>query len=168
MVMVIAGLNVAEAAPVTVTLIAPEVEATAEKPAGTGTPWTPEKVGVESEGAVKVNEGVEVSTFVVPSAFFAVMIVLGGSDTETVPRYPGVPGAVVTLVVVGPVVALPSALAVAAKELVVDGSVGGGALPPPPPPQPMSIIMEISTMNIPVYFPKLSIILFICNLPLFR
>ena len=88
MVMVMAGLNVAEAAPVICTSTAPEVEVKGKKPLVAGTSTTPAKVADESEEAVKVNEGAAVSAIVVPSAFFAVMTVFGGNVTLTVARYP--------------------------------------------------------------------------------
>jgi hypothetical protein len=84
--MVMGGLNVAEAAPVSCTSIAPAVETRVVKPVGAGTPWIPEKVADESAGAVKVNEGGAVSVFGVPSAFFAVMTVLGDSVAVTAAR----------------------------------------------------------------------------------
>jgi hypothetical protein len=134
-VMVIGGLNVAEAAPVICTSTAPEVEAKAVKPVGAGTPFVPDAVTDESAGAVKVIEGVAVNTLVVPSAFFAVMVVPGGSVAVTDARYPGVPGGVATVVVIAPVVALPFGLTVAAKEVVAEGFVTtGSSLPSPHPP----------------------------------
>jgi len=132
MVRVIAGLNAALAAPVSCISIAPEVEVKVVKPVGAGTPLTPEKVVVESAGAVKVNDGAAVIAFVDPSAFFAVMTVLGASVTVTAPRYPGVPGGVATVVVFAPVVAVPSVLIVAAIRATVDGFVTTGASSPPP------------------------------------
>jgi len=132
MVMVIAGLNVAEAAPVSCTSTAPEVEVKVVKPVGTGTPWTPDAVADESAGAVKVNESGAVSALGVPSAFLAVMIVFGDSTTRTVSRYPRVPGGAVTTVLIAPVVAVPSGLTVAARELVAEGFVTTGASSPSP------------------------------------
>jgi hypothetical protein len=134
MVMVMAGLNVAEAAPVSCTSTAPEVEVKVVKPVGAGTPWMPEKAAEESAGAIKVNEGASVSIFIVPSAFLAVMTVFGGSVALTAARYPGVPGAVETVVGLVPVVAVPSALTVAAIGAVADGFVTTGASSPPPHP----------------------------------
>jgi len=135
MVMIMGGLNVAEAAPVSCTSTAPDVDAKVVKPVGTGTPLVPEKVAVESAGAVKVNESGAVSAFGFPAASFAVMTVLGGSVTETVARYPGVPGGVAAVVAVA-VVAVPFALMVAVKGAVADGFVTTGAssssLPHPP------------------------------------
>jgi hypothetical protein len=104
------------------------------KPVGAGTPFVPDAVTDESAGAVKVIEGVAVNTLVVPSAFFAVMTVLGDSVALTVARYPGVPGGVATVVVFTPVVALPSGLTVAANEVVAEGFVTTGASSPPPHP----------------------------------
>ncbi len=137
-VMVMGLLNVAEAAPVICTSTAPEVEVKAVKPVGAGTPWIPEKAADESAGAVNVNETGAVSAFGDPSAFFAVMTVLGGSVTRTVPRYPGVPGAAATTVWIGPVVAVPSGLTVAAKEVVAAGFVTTGASSPSPHPPAIS------------------------------
>ena len=138
-VMVMAGSNDTAAAPVSCTSTAPDVKATSTSPIcdDFGTPIVPEKVAVESAGAVNVKEGVAVRTFVLPSAFFAVMVVLGGNVTETPARYPGVPGAVATVVALAPVVALPSGLTVAAKEVVAEGITGA---PSPPPPHPPAII----------------------------
>src|SRR5574340_497444 len=108
----IGGLNVAAAAPVTCTFTAAAVEIRL-KPAGGGTPLVPERVGVESAGAVKVSDGGAVSCFRVPSAFFAVITVLGGNDAVTAARYPVVSGAVATVVVLALVVAVPFALTTA-------------------------------------------------------
>lgn len=130
-----AGLKVAEAAPVSCTSTAPDVEARVVKPVGAGTVLIPEKVAVESIGALNVNVGVAVSTFVDPSAFFAVITVLGGSVALTVARYPEVPGAEVTVVAVTPVVAEPSGLTVAAAIVeVAEGFITTGASSPPPHP----------------------------------
>lgn len=83
-----AGLNVAEVAPVSCTSTAPEVEDNVVNPVGTGTPFLPEAVADESAGALKVSEGAAVSIFVDPSAFLAVMTVFGGNSALTAARYP--------------------------------------------------------------------------------
>jgi hypothetical protein len=157
MVMVMAGLNVAEAAPVSCTSTAPDVEAKVVKPVGTGTPCVPDAVAVESAGAVKVKESGEVSAFAVPSAFFAAMVVPAGSVAETVARYPGVPLGVVTVVAVAPVVAVPFVM-VAVKVLVVaEGFVTTG-VSSPPPPHPPAIIKAPSKAAMPIIFISLAII----------
>jgi len=159
--MIMGGLNVAEAAPVSCTSTAPDVEAKVVKPVGTGTPFVPEKVAVESAGAVKVNDSGAVSAFGFPAASFAVMTVLGGSVTETVARYPGVPGGVAAVVAVA-VVAVPFALMVAVKEAVADGFVTTGA-PSSPPPHPPAIIKAPNRAATPTTFNNL----FILNTSLF-
>ena len=131
--MVMAGLNVADSAPVSCTSTAPEVEVKGRKPLVGGTSIIPAKVADESEEAVKVSEGAAVSAFMVPSAFLAVMTVLGGSVALTVARYPEVPGAVATTVGFGPVVAVPSGLTVAVKEVAAERVVTGASSPPPHP-----------------------------------
>jgi hypothetical protein len=119
------------------------------KPVGAGTPFVPDPVVDESAGAVKVIEGAAVSTFVVPSAFFAVMTVFGGSVAVTAPRYPGVPGGAATVVLFAPVVALPSGLAVAAKEVVTEGFVTtGSSFPSPHPPTIIKAPNKAARLNI--------------------
>jgi hypothetical protein len=141
MVMVIAGLNVAEAAPESCTSTAPEVEARAAKPVGTGTPLVPEKAVVESAGAVKVRESGEVRALQVPSAFLAVMVVPAGSVAVTAARYPGVLAGVTRVMSIAPVVAVQFVLMVASKVFVVaEGFVITGVLSPPPPPHPHTAI----------------------------
>jgi hypothetical protein len=137
MVIVMAGLNVAEAAPASWTSTAPEVEATVVKPAGAGTPPIPEKVADESAGTVKVKEGGAVSALMVPSPFFAVMIVLGGSVALTVARYPCVPGGAAAVELLAPVDAVPSGLTVAAIGAFTEGFISPDE---PSPPQPTVII----------------------------
>lgn len=148
-VIVMAGLNVAEAAPVSCTSTAPDVEAKVEKPAGTGTPFVPEKVAVESAGAVKVNESGEVS------AVGAVIVVPGDSVAETPARYPGVPGGVAAVVAVAPVVALPFVMVAVKVFVVAEGFVTTGASPPPPPPHPPAIIKAPDRATTPAIFHNL-------------
>ena len=61
----------------------------------------PEKMAVESAGAVKVKESGSVSALLVPSGFFAAMTVLGGSVTLAPARYPEEQRGVRTVVVFG-------------------------------------------------------------------
>jgi hypothetical protein len=139
--MVMAGLNVTETAPVSCTSTAPEVEARAVKPVGTGTPLVPEKVAVESEGATKVKESGEVRALQLPSAFLAEMVVPAGSVALTFARYPGVLGGVTRVMSIAPVVAVQFVLMVASKVFVVaEGFVITGVLSPPPPPHPHTAI----------------------------
>ncbi len=147
-------LNVAEAAPVICTSSAPAVEARVVKPVGTGTPLVPDAVADESAGAIKVKEGAAVSCFMVPSAFFAVMTVLGASVALTVARYPGVPGAGATLVVLAPVVAVPFGLTVAAMGAVAEGLATTGASSPPPHP-PAIIKAPIKAAKLSILNPLL-------------
>src|SRR5512140_2429549 len=102
--MVMAGINVAESAPVSCTSTAPEVEVNGRKPLVGGTSAIPAKVADESEEAANVNEGAAVSAILVPSAFLAVMTVLGDSVAVTDASYPEIPGSVATTVGFGPVV----------------------------------------------------------------
>jgi hypothetical protein len=118
-------------------------------------PFVPDTVADESAGAVKVIEGAAVSTFVVPSAFFAVMVVLGGIDAVTVARYPVAPE-VPTVVAVAPVVALPFELTVAVKEVVAEGFVTTG-VPSSPPPHPPTIIKTPNIAAMPNIFNNLLI-----------
>jgi hypothetical protein len=146
-VMIMGLLNVAEAAPVICISTAAEVEVKTANPVGTGTPWTPEKVAVESAGAMKVNETGPVNAIGFPAPSFGVMTVLGGSVTETVARYPGVPGGAVATVAVA-VVAVPFALMVAVKGAFAEGFVTTGA-PSSPPPHPPAIINAPNRVIIP-------------------
>jgi hypothetical protein len=153
---VMAGLNVAEAAPVIAKSTAAEVEAKTANPAGTGMPWTPEKVAVESAGTVKVNEGVALNDIAFPSAFFVAMVVLGSIVMEIFAKYPVVTVGL-TIVVVEPVVPLPSELRVTAKEVVALGFVTTGVSSPPPPPHPPAIIKAPIRAATPTIFTNLLI-----------
>ena len=146
--MVMAGINVAESAPVSCTSTAPEVEVNGKKPLVGGTSTIPAKVADESEEAVNVNEGAAVSAILVPSAFLAVMTVLGDSVALAVARYPEVPGAVATTVGFGPVVAVPSGLTVAAKDVAVERVIAGASSPPPHPPAIIKTPSKAASFNI--------------------